>query len=247
MTAAASLIKPYLKKLVLQTHPDFFHHDPSKSKLNSASLQQLYTLLNPLLRNEPRPKKGPTLQLEFYGKNMRHKRILAQFEHGSEWQTASALLDLCAQLDIQVAPSDREAVKTMTTKSPSRRSDLTKEFARAFHRQAQEKPIEWSPDLILRNKLLTFGPSVDRQEIAIRWCDFMAELEPERWWGILPALVVTRKDATSLASSERGRGILVFTSDMGCSEIKNYLKANLDIKRRERISMNFSSREGHRA
>ncbi|KAI9469313.1 hypothetical protein BDB00DRAFT_934472 [Zychaea mexicana] len=267
MTAVAALVKPYLKKLVLQTHPDFFHGDPLKGKRNAASLQQLYTILNPLLKNEQREKKlkkEQSVQLEFYGKKARKTRIVSTFEsstNNNEWQTAASLLGLCKQLDIDVATSDMQAVQDMTQKQAAaneatamhkKRGGLREEFARALHKQhtmagtaaAAARRLPWSPNLILGNRLLTFGPRVDKHAVAQQWTGCMAKLEPERWWGILPVLVVaTQEDGQRLAHSERGRGILIFSSDMGCSdfitglEMKAYLEANLETKRNERISM----------
>ena len=240
-----SLIKPYLKKLVLQTHPDFFHGDPIKGKRNAISLQHLYGILNPLLKtNEPttRIKSGQQQQeqqqLEFYGKKARNARIVSTFEHSSnEWQTVASFLRLCKQLDIDVVPSDLQAVQDMITKKERELSvnnnrrkgghSLREEFARALHKQSttmatmtaeETTKTPWSAERLLGNKLLTFGPHIDKNRVAKQWCEYMSTLEPERWWGIMPVLVVpSQKDAQSLSSSKQGRGILIFSSDMGYS------------------------------
>ncbi|KAG2225752.1 hypothetical protein INT45_011420 [Circinella minor] len=246
---AGSLIKPYLKKLVLQTHPDFFHGDPIKGKRNATSLQQLYGILNPLLKtnesnttlrkkNEQQEQKQQQ-QLEFYRKKARKTRIVSIFEHSSnEWQTVASFLRLCKQLDIDVVPSDLQAVQDMITKKEQEMTShhnrrkgvlsLREEFARALHKQSTTMAtmttgetttkISWSPGHILGNKLLTFGPDIDKNKVVKQWCGYMSKLEPERWWGIMPALVVSsQKDAQSLSSSKQGRGILIFSSDMGYS------------------------------
>ncbi|KAI9266514.1 hypothetical protein BDA99DRAFT_24026 [Phascolomyces articulosus] len=280
-TKAAALIKPYLKKLVLQTHPDFFHGDPIKGKRNATSLQQLYTILNPLLKNEPLTTKSQStfqwtknneqsVQLEFYAKKARKTPIVSTFEHApNEWQTVASLFSLCKKLDIDVAPSDIQAVQDMIQKkeqetTPHRhrrgRLSLREEFARALHKQSSTITKDtsttsspWTPNRILGNKSLIFGPQIDKSMVAKQWCEFMSKLEPERWWGIMPALVVSSEnDAQNLSSSEQGRGILVFSSDMGYDdfvipfftsflyiiiEMKTYLEKNLDIKRQERVSM----------
>ncbi|KAI7856806.1 hypothetical protein BDC45DRAFT_566870 [Circinella umbellata] len=264
---AGLLIKPYLKKLVLQTHPDFFHGDPMKGKRNATSLQQLYGILNPLINtnesNTTLRKKSDQQkqqqQLEFYGKKARKTRIVSIFEHSSnEWQTVASFLRLCKQLDIDVVPSDIQAVQDMITKKEQETAShhnkrkggliLREEFARALHKQSTTMAtmttgetttkISWSPERILSNKLLIFGPDIDKNKVVKQWCDYMSKLEPERWWGIMPALVVSsQKDAQSLSSSKQGRGILIFSSDMGYSDMKKYLDQNLHIKRHERISM----------
>src|SRR4051794_25531891 len=44
-----TLLKRYLNPFVLRTHPDFFSNHPAAKSINAASLQQLYSILNPLL------------------------------------------------------------------------------------------------------------------------------------------------------------------------------------------------------
>ncbi|CAO3652970.1 unnamed protein product [Cunninghamella echinulata] len=71
--AAASLIKPYLKKFILQIHPDFFHHDHIKKQHNAQKLQELYTILNPILQSTKplstaQPKITTPLSISFYKK-----------------------------------------------------------------------------------------------------------------------------------------------------------------------------------
>lgn len=168
-TRAASLIKPYLRKLVLQTHPDFFQRDPIKAKHNAASLQQLYTILNPILKQDNRSKSKPAneeaghddtnIPVAFYPKHASkaaasaasaRSRVSISFDPRpiSAWHTAASVLDLCRQLDIKVATSDDQAVQQMISKemaasaSNTQRSSyksLREQFVRALYQQHQQQ------------------------------------------------------------------------------------------------------------
>lgn len=240
-TRAASLIKPYLRKLVLQTHPDFFQRDPIKAKHNAASLQQLYTILNPILQqqdNRSKSKRGneaghddTSIPVAFYPKHASNaaSRVSISFDPRpiSAWHTAASVLDLCRQLDIKVATSDDQAVHQMISKemaSSSERSSyksLREQFVRALyqqHQQQQQQPQQqkvkhWTMQEIFNNRHLMFAPSVDKKVMASRLAQWLGELHPEKWWGQLPVLVLPATAAASL-SPDRAKGILVLTSEM---------------------------------
>lgn len=236
-TRAASLIKPYLRKLVLQTHPDFFQRDPIKAKHNAASLQQLYTILNPILKQDDRHKSKPTseachddtsIPVTFYPKHDKKaaSRVSIAFDSRpmSVWHTAASVLDLCRQLDIKVATSDEQAVQQMISKAmassntqqSSSYKSLREQFVRALYQQHQQqqqpsKVKHWTTQEIYNNRHLMFAPSVDKQVMASRLAQWMGELHPEKWWGQLPVLVIP---ATASLSPDSTKGILVLTSEM---------------------------------
>ncbi|KAI7886014.1 hypothetical protein K492DRAFT_203562 [Lichtheimia hyalospora FSU 10163] len=254
-TRAASLIKPYLRKVVLQTHPDFFQSDPIKAKHNAASLQQLYTILNPILKQDNRSKSKSDIEashdndnipVAFYPKhaNQATSRVSISFDPRpvSVWHTAASVLDLCKRLDINVATSDEQAVHQMISKvmasSNTQRSSyksLREEFVRALYKQHQQQPPSpqvkhWTTRDIFNNRHLMFAPSVDKKLMATRLAQWLNELHPERWWGQLPVLVLS---ATASLSPDRTKGILVLTSEMNLEEMKCYLEKHVAIKKRE--------------
>ncbi|CDH50719.1 predicted protein [Lichtheimia corymbifera JMRC:FSU:9682] len=269
-TRAASLIKPYLRKLVLQTHPDFFQRDPIKAKHNAASLQQLYTILNPILQQDNRSKSKPgneaghddtSIPVAFYPKHASNaaSRVSISFDPRpiSAWHTAASVLDLCRQLDIKVATSDDQAVQQMISRemaslsSNTQRSSyksLREQFVRALyqqHQQQQQQPQQqkvkhWTTQEIFNNRQLVFAPSVDSKVMASKLAQWLGELHPEKWWGQLPVLVLPATAAASL-SPDRAKGILVLTSEMDLEEMKYYLEQHVAIKKREYQEMGKKS------
>lgn len=222
------LLKPYLKRFVLQIHPDFFGHDVSKQKVNATSLQRLYTLLEPALKNESHKSTKTNnndqgIQLEFYSKSKQQHRVVQVFEPGqSKWELAQSFLNLCRQLEIAVQDSDVESVQQMVMQEykkqqmrrgqqQQRPQSLTEQFARALYRQSSQRVNhEWTADDILRTAI--FAPQVvDKRSVAERWSKWLSGLQPESWFGKLPVCFI----ATSTnVPKEATKGVLVFTPDM---------------------------------
>lgn len=233
---AAAIVKPYLKKFVLKTHPDFFAKAPSQAQVNAKSLQQLYTVLDPILKSsnvsrtpESSRRKGQPLRLTFHSKTNPRQSFTGTFQEnattGSPWATVQAFLKLCQQADIQVPASDIDAVRQMLAKQQATAKkknkpakSLTQEFAEALHKHyyyhtgPSIQKTSWTPDEILQNRLLMFGPTVNRDDWALRLSHWLPHLEPGKWWGILPTLVLPSH--SDEIPSELARGMLVLTGDM---------------------------------
>jgi hypothetical protein len=196
---ATFLLKPYLRKLILQTHPDFFHNDTVKKQANASSLQKLQQVLS---NNEN--KKACTLK--FYPKTSK-KPITAVLSAESEWIKAQSFLQLCDKLSIPVLPSDQDIVQSMLSEQPKR--PLKKEFAEKLYKEhSSEFQRDLSEKDILEG-LVMFEPSVNKKRMARRLCQWLPELQPQRWWNKIPLLVVSKaipKDTT--------KGILCVTQDM---------------------------------
>ncbi|KAI9300537.1 hypothetical protein BJ944DRAFT_291627 [Cunninghamella echinulata] len=161
--AAASLIKPYLKKFILQIHPDFFHHDHIKKQHNAQKLQELYTILNPILHSTKplsttQPKISTPISISFYKKQQQeqflqktaikkkkekkgkddstntNEMISFSFSDTQQvWPTIQHFLSLCQQANIMILQSDQEAVQSMV-------------------QQQYKKPTTTRPPLTLREE-----------------------------------------------------------------------------------------------
>ncbi|KAI9311197.1 hypothetical protein BX666DRAFT_1072238 [Dichotomocladium elegans] len=248
---ATSLLKPYLRKLVLQTHPDFFQRNPTKGKQNAQSLQRLYAVLNPILNqgepNDTIHRAEEPMELKFYSKRKDDRLVTSTFDPAppTPWHTVASLFQLCKQLDIQVQTSDEDACQAMidaAAEKNKRRSmnykSLRAEFARAFYENEQKgqqhdprRTGAWTRDEILMNRQLTFASGVNRDQFASMLSKSMPQLQPRLWWGQLPILVVPPK--STLPSPERVKGILIFSSDMDTAALKDYLEAHLTSKKQE--------------
>ncbi|KAI8097612.1 uncharacterized protein BX664DRAFT_326799, partial [Halteromyces radiatus] len=255
---ATSLIKPYLKKLVLQVHPDFFVADAVKKQHNAQTLQQLYSILNPILRPSLTATLKQPVQVSFYRKQSKRSTSKQQpmkpgvlFSHPEQmWPTIQSFFSLCEQLDVKVLPSDQNTVQDMIqqqqqqkTTHRSKRSipPFGQEFANAFYKeQQQERPkkIEWTPSMILNEKLFMCDPSLDAQQIADKLVSWLPQLQPELWWGKLPTLYVS---SSSLPSDDLAKGILILNDAMDCQDINEYLRQHLKTKLEEYQAQSSSS------
>ncbi|KAL0083620.1 hypothetical protein J3Q64DRAFT_1138542 [Phycomyces blakesleeanus] len=234
---ASSLVKPYLKKFVLRTHPDFFGHDLSRKRCNEDSLQQLYTLLGPLLKKSPPMVKEKT-RLAFYDKSSQ-KQVEGTFDQPtSEWATLQSFLSLCKELGIPIKSSDMDTVRSMVSQSSGTRAarmhkSLKQEFAEALYKGHDTSfRREWTPKTVLENRLLMMGPSVDKNKMAERLCEILPQLKPEIWWGKIPVLIVSPESSLPVTLT---KGMLILTSDMQCADIEQYLAANFERKHAEHI------------
>ncbi|KAI9020021.1 hypothetical protein CLU79DRAFT_888444 [Phycomyces nitens] len=231
---ASSLVKPYLKKFVLRTHPDFFGHDIARKRSNEESLQQLYTLLGPLLKKSPPIIKQKT-RLTFYDKSSQ-KQVEGIFSQpNSEWATLQSFLNLCKELDISIKTCDIDTVRSMVSQSngtrPARmQRSLKQEFAEALYKGQDAYRNQWTPQTVLENRLLMMGPSVDKNKMAERLCEFLPQLKPEIWWGKIPVLIVSPESSLPVTLT---KGMLILTSDMQCADIEQYLVANFERKHAE--------------
>ncbi|KAI9359165.1 hypothetical protein BD770DRAFT_66172 [Pilaira anomala] len=239
MSKTSTIIKPYLRKFILQTHPDFFHNDTIKKQTNASSLQKLQNILQPQQRNAI---KATTCQLEFFTKQIKpvkkqKPQAVIQF-HGndSEWSTAQSFFDLCKQVDIPILKSDLDIVNNMIlqelnkNKPKSQHKSLTKEFAERLYKQYNElntnKTVEWTPNQILQQKLVVFGPDVNKKMFVNQLSAWLPQLNPERWWGKVPCMIISPE--TEYPSKDLTRGILVIKSDMKLQDIKDYFDTHLD-------------------
>lgn len=223
MNKTNTILKPYLRKFILQTHPDFFHNDTIKKQVNAASLQKLYNVLQPERDNAVKPT---ACQLEFYIKQQQNKKkeqpkAMAMFSgNDSEWIKTDTFLRLCKQLDIAILQSDLDLVQDMISKETDKNrpknqyKSLTKEFAERLYKQHNEqtKTTEWKASQILGHKLVMFDPQVNKKAFSNTFIQYLPQLQPENWWGKIPLMVIS--PSSVLPPSELTKGILVVKSDM---------------------------------
>ncbi|KAL9553076.1 hypothetical protein MBANPS3_003478 [Mucor bainieri] len=233
---ANKILKPYLRKFVLQTHPDFFHHDKLRKTTNAASLQSLYDVLQPSTTTFKQPKS--TVKLEFFIKGQKKKdrnTVSSIFcSRDSDWDKADSFLKLCQQANIAVLPTDLEMVQDMVKKqslkhdSLPKYKSLTKEFAEKLHKEQTSTPLkqDWSENDIINQSLIMFDPSVNKKLTASRLSQWLPQLQPQQWWGKIPLLILA--SASDQPPKELTRGMLVIRNDMGLQDIQRYLEANLD-------------------
>ncbi|KAG0168784.1 hypothetical protein DFQ28_001933 [Apophysomyces sp. BC1034] len=236
---ANTLLKPYLKRFMLQTHPDFFSNDPIKKKVNAASLQRLHGVLNPVLNRTPNVVDKSDIRLDFYSKRSGDSVVVGTFDRsGSEWTTVRSFLNLCQQVGIDIMQSDIEAVDAMNVPPPTshKRPSLQQEFADALYRQHEESRVaatEWTPALVLRNPLLSFDQTVDKAKMARQLSQWLPQLRPKRWWGKIPVVVVSADTLPLQPPDNLTEGILILTADMQCADMARYLETNLEKKQTE--------------
>lgn len=218
-----TILKPYLRKFILQIHPDFFHNDPFRKKVNAASLQKLYNVLQPEQANAA---KATSCQLEFYVKQQQNKKkekpkAIGRFDfNDSEWTKTNSFLHLCNQVDIPILQSDLDIVNDMLLKESSKDKpknqykSLTKEFAERLYKQHNKpsKAADWEASQILGHKLVMFDPQVSKKTFSNTLSLWLPQLQPERWWGKVPLMVISPD--SELPPRELTRGILVIKSDM---------------------------------
>ncbi|KAI8073892.1 hypothetical protein BC940DRAFT_289451 [Gongronella butleri] len=252
---AAALIKPYLNKVVLQVHPDFFVHDASKKKHNAQALQQLYDVLHPILRpqqQETHKKQSDPITLRFFRKGNKGQQQQQQAPSvvfqapGDVWPTVQDFFELCDHLAVPIQPSDRQAVRDTVAhlrqrlhRHPAR--SLQQQFADALYQEhhrhyqnANHNENTWTPTAILRQPLLMCHPDVDQDRVATQFAQWLPHLEPARWWGILPTLIVPEHDYHRASDNTSTKGILVLHDAMTEKDIRAYLGQHLQQKLRER-------------
>lgn len=255
MNKTSTILKPYLRKFILQTHPDFFHNEYSKKQINAASLQKLYNVLQPEKHNAVKA----TCQLEFYTKQQQNKnkkkeqpKAIGQFDcNDSEWTKANSFFQLCKQLDIPILQSDLDIVNDMISKEINKNKpknqykSLTIEFANRLYKQHNEpsKTTEWKSSQILSHNLVMFDPQVNKKTFSNKLILWLPQLQPERWWGKVPIMVIS--PGSELLPKELTKGILIIKSDMELEgnikykrkiqhiyclylDVKNYFDTHLD-------------------
>ncbi|SAL99847.1 hypothetical protein [Absidia glauca] len=242
-----SLIKPYLKKLTLQVHPDFFHGDAIKKQHNANMLQQLYTVLDPILRPTASTMLTEPTRLTFYNKrsSTQRRRSSPTIIPGvvfatpkQPWPTIQTFFSLCQQLDISILPSDRDAVQAMirqqTTQTPQRKPprSLQQEFADALYKdhQQQQQQQQVTGGMILDQPLFMCDPKLNRQHVADRMAQWLPQLHPELWWGRLPTLYLS---SSTRLEEDRTKGILILHDDMTLEEMNAYIQQYLPTKLKE--------------
>lgn len=237
MNKTSSILKPYLRRFILQTHPDFFHHDGIKKQTNAASLQKLHNILQADVNSTS------ACHLEFYTKDQKKKQLevkpkaIAQFEpKDSEWVKANTFFKLCQQANVPILQSDLDVVNDMITKETNKSKpnqqykSLTKEFAeRLCKEQNKSAASEWSPKEILKKKTVLIDPSINRMRVAEKLSSWLPHLQPEKWWGRMPLMVLSPD--TEQPPQELTQGVVVITSDMELEEVKNYLDGVLKAQR----------------
>ncbi|GAA5800211.1 hypothetical protein HPULCUR_005636 [Helicostylum pulchrum] len=174
--------------------------------------------------------KATTCQLEFFTKQQKlskkkkeRPQAVIQFNgNDSEWNKTHSFFNLCKQVDIPVLQSDLDIVNDMISQELNRNKpkgqykSLTKEFAERLYKQHNElsinKPVEWTPNQILQQKLVLFDPAVNKKLLANQLCTWLPQLHPERWWGKVPIMVISPE--SELPPKELTTGILVIKSNM---------------------------------
>lgn len=208
MSKAGTLIKPYLKKFILQTHPDFFQFEKIKKQTNAASLQKL----NNLLQSKSSTKE--TSRLQFFTKQTRQSISIEFDPKGTEWDHVNSFLSLCQKLNISILPSDMDIVQTELNKQQSSKGPkktLAQEFADELYKQQRVNHIDWTTTDILNNPLIQFDPSINKKSMAARLCKWLPYLQPGRWWNKVPLMIISPENEIPKNLSE---GIMVIYSDM---------------------------------
>lgn len=218
------ILKPYLRKFILQTHPDFFHHDKLRKTTNAASLQSLYNILQPSTSTSTSKQPDSTIRLNFFikGQKKKDKATISSIfnSQDTDWHKAEVFLRLCQQVNISVLPTDLEMVQDMVkkqfnkTESPLKYKSLTKEFAEKLHRE-QTKTIpkeNWTENDILNQPLIMFDASVNEKLTVSKLSQWVPQLQPQLWWGKIPLLVISSK--TNQPPRELIKGMLIIKDDM---------------------------------
>jgi Domain of unknown function (DUF4460) len=188
--AVKSLLKPYIRRILLKTHPDYFTHDVKKKKINQASFQTLQNVLAPILQERFRDTENNrtehAVKLEFYVKNSTVNSRLSKIEHTLPisslkstldlWTTTTSILDLCRKIGIQVMPSDVDAAEKMINSlskqhsSPSYARKPAPSLSQIFANELYQSPLAQNvtdisnrrPKLQLdKNELLFFQPHMN--------------------------------------------------------------------------------------
>jgi hypothetical protein len=187
--AVRSLLKPYIRRILLKTHPDYFTHDVKIKKINQASFQTLQNVLAPILQerfsNVESSNTEHSVKLEFYVKNSTVNSRLSRVEHTLPisllnstldlWTTTTSILDLCRKIGIQVMPSDVDAAEKMVSNLSKQRSvssnarkpapSLSQIFANELYRSPLAQNVtdisnKRSKLQLDKNELLFFQPQM---------------------------------------------------------------------------------------
>ncbi|KAI8638784.1 hypothetical protein BD408DRAFT_10759 [Parasitella parasitica] len=237
LTMANRLLKPYLRKFILQTHPDFFHHDKLRKTTNAASLQSLYDILQPSSPSTLK-QRNSTITLEFFIKGQKKKdrnAILSVFySQDSDWDKAASFLDLCQRANIPVIPTDLDIVQDMINKKSDKNNpahkptSLTREFAERLYKEqtASASRLDWTENDIINQSLIMFDAPVNKKLTASKLSEWLPKLQPQLWWGKIPMLIIS--STSHQPSKELTKGMLVIKDDMELEDIQDYLEANLD-------------------
>ncbi|CAO3680719.1 unnamed protein product [Umbelopsis ramanniana] len=260
--AVRSLLKPYIRRIILKTHPDYFTHDVKIKKINQASFQTLQSVLAPILqerfRNAESSNTENTVKLEFYVKNSTVNSRLSRVEHKLPissmnstlglWTTTTSILDLCRKMGIQVMPSDIDAAEKMISSLSEQRSvssnarkpapSLSQIFANELYRSPLAQNVtdisnRRSKLQLDKNELLFFQPQMHPR---------IKESMKSNLQQALPVLCSERwwqkvpllcvEDDQEITGIDTS-GILVFTADMSTKDMQNYIEENLDTKQKE--------------
>jgi hypothetical protein len=238
-SALKSLLRPYVKRILLKTHPDYFAQDLRKKQVNASSLQSLQNVLSPLLKGSSNTNvtgtEKPTI-LNFYVKNVGN-RSMSKVEHKfptshavseiEKWYTAASLLDLCKKIGIQVMPTDIDVTQNMIDtlnkqSSMSKRNrapqpTLAQVFADELYRTSAMGFTSSEPKqsmLIEDNELFFFPPKMSEKSKASMVETLQKSLpilHPNRWWRKIPVIVV--EDMADIDEIDTS-GILVLASSM---------------------------------
>jgi hypothetical protein len=117
-------------------------------------------------------------------------------------------------LDISVLQSDLDLVNEMI-KPKIHNKSLTKEFAEQFYKNhvnlTNDKKTDSSQ--ILNHKLVMFDPKITNKNLtAQKLSAWLPELNPEKWWGKIPILIISSN--SELPSKDLTKGILIIKEDM---------------------------------
>ncbi|CEP15058.1 hypothetical protein [Parasitella parasitica] len=222
-TMTNKILKPYLRKFILQTHPDFFHHDKLRKTTNAASLQSLYDILQP---STPSTSKQPNsaIRLEFFIKGQKKKdgNAISSVFHSqdSDWDKAASFLDLCQRVNIPVVPTDLDIVQDMVNKQSNRNNppykykSLTREFAERLYKEqsATVSRQHWTENDVLNQSLIMFDTPVNRKLTASRLSRWLPKLQPQLWWGKIPMLIIS--STSHQPPTELTKGMLVIQDGM---------------------------------
>ncbi|KAI8982402.1 hypothetical protein BDF20DRAFT_912568 [Mycotypha africana] len=255
MDKAAKLIKPYLKRFILQIHPDYFQLEPIKKQTNATSLQKLNDIFSDskAIRSPLSDKTvRQPLQLEFYLKKQRqtnadNKVIIAFGAQDSEWSKIHTFFQLCQKAGLPVLDADMETVQAMlqkmeeANKSHHKKMTLTEEFAKNLYKQysyksttltttitkegQQEQQQQWQMKDILDNELIMFGPLVNKETMAKELCLRLPKLMPERWWGKHGLLVVS-----PTFEVKPTKGIIVLRANMNLEDMQKCIKEQTEAR-----------------
>lgn len=200
-----------MRQFILKTHPDYFHNDVIKKQTNAASLQKL----NNILQNS-KPIDSTT-KLDFYIKGHKNLKKTGIFNaKDSSWFKISSFFQLCKQADIPVLQSDIDLVEGETTRELNKHrkkyKSLSQEFAEKLYQHQDSTFKSYEPNDILRNKLIMFGPSVNKLKMAEKLCLWLPQLEPQAWLGKIPLLILSSN--TPLPPKEANNGVLIIHDDM---------------------------------